>query len=154
MPFENTRNLSCCSRAPSIETVTPTSFSTIQSMISSRRNVAFVVRLAFTCLPSGSARSFAYASADFNILKLSSVSPPKNVRFTLGESPDSANMKSTDCLGGFVHEPRLRGAFDNAVLAVLVAVAAREIALARDVEHQRLERDASLCSRRGRRDGG
>jgi hypothetical protein len=30
-------------------------------------------------------------------LKFISVSPPKNVKFTVGESPASVNKKSTDC---------------------------------------------------------
>ena len=43
-----------------------------------------------------------------------------------------------------VHETRLGARFDDLVFAVLVAVAARQVALARDVEHERLKRNAAL----------
>src|SRR5262249_18698356 len=51
-----------------------------------------------------------------------------------------------DALAGclFIHEARLGRALDDAILAVLVAVAAREIAFARHIEHERLQRNAAL----------
>src|SRR4029077_11323560 len=50
----------------------------------------------------------------------------------------------------FVHEARFGRRLDDLVLAILVAIATREIALARHVEDERLQRNATL----GLLDGG
>ncbi len=62
-------------------------------MIGGVSSVAFVVREKSISLPSSAARAFAYGTTPFRTLKLSSVSPPKNVR--CATRPDSRSRKST-----------------------------------------------------------
>jgi hypothetical protein len=79
----------------------------------------------------------------FNTLKLSRVSPPKNVRWALFGFARFLQHEVDARLGGLDrHELRLRAVFgvDDLVLAVLVAVGAREVALVGDVEHHGAER--------------
>ena len=111
-------------------------------MIAGVSSVALVVRLKSTDRPSASACWLAYSTTRSSSGKFISVSPPKNVMCTPRRSPDSANSMSIAARAvsksmNFGLPSRRR----HLVRAVLVAVPAGKVALIRQVQHQRLQRE-------------
>ena len=128
-----------------METVTPISLSASHSMMSGRRSVAFVVRLNSIRFPSswGAAAGVGHRVLEHGEVEQRLPSEEGEVRDLDGAGLLEEELHAFP-RGLVPHELRVvraRGV-DDLVFAVLVAVRAGEIALVRDVEDHRREREA------------